>query len=355
MTDTTEAPELAPDVEQAPTRTAMAMIEGVAHVMADRIVTSAEIEDMVQAQSPDFAVPRGDLANVTGCLTRRFAEDDEYSSTFAIAAAKKVMEDTGTSPDEIDLVIFASSSHDIGEPATVHIVQEQIGTRASAFDLKNACNSFINAMQVAENMIAGGAATKVLICTGEVPTRAIRWSVPDQETWRRSFAGYTVGDGGAAMIMGKPRDGRGIWHRNFQAESEHWRIMTVMGGGTRHPRDLEYSYFSSDGSSLRKVFQNFAPRVMAEAFIGSGTTFEDFDLILVHQVSKTQIESISQDYDVDMNKFVMSLPRYGNISSCSLPLQLDEAIQDGRVGPGSKVMMVGLGAGISVNVMMLTL
>lgn len=343
------AAELAPRSPRTPT----AMIDGIAISMAERVMTSTEVEERV-AESGPWAPSPGTIERLTGVRERRVANDDEHPSTFAIRAARQVLEETGTASDEIDCVIFASSCQDITEPATVHVVQEAIGTTGNAFDVKNACNSFLNAMHIGETMIAAGAARKVLVCTGETPTRGIRWSVPDEETWRRGFAGYTVGDGGAAMLLGQPRDGRGIWHTRFRTQSQHWRAMTLPGGGSLHPRDEEFTYYDSDGSSLKEAFIEMAPAVVGEGLIETGVTFDHFDFCIAHHISQWMLDMIIMATGMPEEKFMPSAQRFGNVSSISMVLQLDDAIRTGKVAPGDQVLALGFGAGVTMGVMMIT-
>ncbi|MCW2974608.1 MAG: Beta-ketoacyl-acyl-carrier-protein synthase [Thermoleophilia bacterium] len=338
-------------------RPTKAMIAGVAHHMAEQVMTSLEVEEKVRASSPNlnFELKPGTIERLTGVHERRVARLDQNTSDFAAAAARKVLHDTGTDPADIDLLIFSSSCHDISEPATVHIVQALLGTNANVFDLKNACNSFLSAIHVAEAFLAAGTYKNVLICTGECPTRAIRWEVEGEAQWRSSFPGYTVGDGGAAMLLRPATDERGIWFTHFGADSEKWPVMMVPGGGSRHGHDMDKLYFEGDGGALRRAVEEIGARVMPEAFIASGVTFDDFDAVCIHQVSVAGLDIAIEFSGIGPERWMRSVPQFGNISSVTLPLQLDTAIQQGTVGAGSNVLMIGLAAGVSMGVMMVTL
>src|SRR5262249_1963300 len=147
------------------------------------------------------------------------------------------------------------------------------------------CNSFINAVQVAEALILAGQHRKVLVATGEVLSLGIKWSVADRTDLRLSFPGYTFGDAGAAALLEESTDGSGIFYRRFMAASSHWAGGTFPGGGTMNPRGEEHSYFRGDGALLKDVFLDVGPAFLQTALRESGTCLDDFALICVHQVS----------------------------------------------------------------------
>ena len=338
-----------------PARTTFAAIEGVATYLPDRVLTSAEVEARLRLESPHVDVPEGIIERLTGVQQRHVAAADEQASDLAVAAARRALDRAGLQPADVDLLIFASSAQDMVEPATSHIVQSKLGTRAMCFDVKNACNSVVNAIHVAESMIATGAYETVLICSGEIPSRVVRYAVPDEETYRNGFVAYTLGDAGAAVVLRRSDGQRGLWFRHFATDSRHWEVMTLPGGGTAHPRDPEKTWFTGNGSSLRDAFRPLVPRAMLEAYAASDATLDEFPLVLVHQVSAAYLDQFREVCGVAEHRVVPTIHEYGNVASASLPLQLDIAWQDGRAAPGTNVMLVGKGAGISVAVMMLTL
>ncbi len=330
------------------------MIAGVAFEMAEQVMTSVEVEDRVRESSPNYDVAPGIIERLTGVKERRIAAEGQYPSHFAAAAGRRVLEQTGTDPADIDLLIFASSCQDITEPATVHIVQDLLGTNANVFDVKNACNSFLSAMHVAEAFIANGTYRNVLVTTGEVPSHAIRWQVEDEAQWRNSFPGYTVGDGGAAMLLTPATDDRGIWFTHFGSDSKNWNVLTVPGGGSRHPRDLEKLFFEGSSGDLRRAVEAIAARLMPESFMRSGATFDDFDAMLIHQVSTAGLDFSIEFSGTSPDQWVRSVVDYGNIASVTLPLQLATALDRGIVAEGGNAMIIGLAAGVSMGVMMVT-
>src|SRR6266849_1188552 len=161
-------------------------IAGVASYLPPARRSSAEVEEMVTACSPNVPLPSGFVQAMTGVRWRHVADEGVNASDLAAAASRTVLESTRTSPGDVDLLIFASASQDMLEPATANMVQEKVGTACPVFDVKNACNSFLCGIQAAEALIETGAAHKALVTTGETPSRCIKWSVRDRDDFKFS-------------------------------------------------------------------------------------------------------------------------------------------------------------------------
>jgi 3-oxoacyl-[acyl-carrier-protein] synthase-3 len=275
--------------------------------------------------------------------------DHEQASDLAVAAARRVLAERGHGPDRLDLLIFGSASQDLVEPATAHIVAAKLGATCPVFDVKNACNSFLNALQIADALIRTGQHERVLVCTGESPSRAIRWTVRDRAQFADAFAGYTLSDGGAAMLVEAAPDG-GIFYRDFTAVSTAWDVGTLPGGGSMHPRDPDRAYFSGDGRRLKDAFLGIGPEMFFTALEKTGLTWNDFAVVCVHQVTLPYLETLASVLGVPEDRLVVTLPEHGNLASASLPLQLDTALRAGRCGPGDLVAFVGLAGGVSLGV-----
>ena len=359
-------PPLAPHREPARTpgprpaphqpRTVRAAVAGLGYATPSRLVTTAEVEERVRAASRRLPVPRGTLEAVSGITSRYMVGEGEFASTLAVAAARRALDDAGASVDDIDLLVFASASQDQIEPATAHIVADELGVHAPALDVKNACNSFIDGLRVAEALIRTGEARRALVVTGETPTLAIRWSVSSLAELRRSFIGYTVGDVGAAAVLDAATDGRGIFYRHAYSGSEHWRIVGLAGGGARHPDPgPEHRYLEGDGNRLRDAFTALDPDIVLRVFRETETDWDDYALVVAHQVTMPFVDDLVRKVGLPRERLYLTIAEFGNVSSGTLPLSLAKAREDGRVGPGDKVLMIGLAAGISVATMALTL
>ena len=333
--------------------TVRAAIAGVASYLPEEVVTSEEIERRIAEASVEhgFVPVPGIVEKLTGVRERRYKRRDQNTSDLACEAAKKAMAMAGVTIDDIDLIVFGSSSQDLIEPATAHIVSAKLGGRAVVFDIKNACNSFMNGMQVADSLIRTGQYQRALICSGECPSEAVRWNVRDTQHMKDSFAGYTFGDAGAAMVLEARTDGTGIHEIDVVAASRYWELCTLPTGGSMHPRDLEKTYFEGDGTALRDAFIEVGPGVIIDLFKRTRTTFDDYDVVLFHQVSEQMLDVFLSVSGVPEDKVVRTVDVLGNVASTTLPIQLEKAIESGRAKPGDNVLWIGVGAGISTVVM----
>ncbi|POM24709.1 3-oxoacyl-[acyl-carrier-protein] synthase 3 [Actinomadura rubteroloni] len=320
-----------------------------AHLPAATL-TSAEVEARVAAASGGFRPLPTIVERMTGIRSRHVLGPGEQASDLAVAAARTALADRGLTPDALDLLVFGSASQDLIEPATAHIVAAKLGASCPVFDVKNACNSLLNGVQTAEALIRTGQAERALVCTGESPSRAIRWNVADRAAFVDAFAGYTLSDGGAAVLLEAAPDG-GIFYRDFAAVSSAWRVGTLPGGGSMHPRDPEFTYFSGDGRRLKDVFVAAGPEIFRTALEKTGLTWDDFAIVAVHQVTMPYLELLRAMLEIPAGKLVVTLPEHGNLASASLPFQLATALRTGRCRPGDRVALLGLAGGVSLGVL----
>jgi 3-oxoacyl-[acyl-carrier-protein] synthase-3 len=175
----------------------------------------------------------------------------------------------------------------------------------------------------------------------------VRWRIRDRAQFVNSFAGYTLSDAGAAVLVVADQH-RGIFYRDFSADSKAWAIGTLPGGGSAHPRDPEYSYFHGDGRRLKESFELIGPDIFLNALKRTGLTWEDFAVVAVHQVALPYLDLLTRTLGIPRDRLVVSLPEHGNCASASLPLQLSLA----HCRTGDRVALLGLGGGVSMGVML---
>jgi 3-oxoacyl-[acyl-carrier-protein] synthase-3 len=319
-------------------------ITAVASSLPERSVTTADLQERIAVAS-GLPLPAGMFAQATGIERRRVAADDEYASDLAIRAARRVLADAELDPFDVDLLLFASASRDMAEPATAHVVRAALGGRAYALDVTNACNSFLNGIDLARSMILAGRSRRALVVTGETPTRAMRPQLDGLAQARRSFAGYTFGDAGAAVLV-EPVESGGIVDVDGETHSEHWQVGGVFGGGSRHPRGDEHTYFAGDGHKLRRVFEKIGLSLLERVNHRLALTWDDYARVLVHQVTMPYLQRFVEVTGVPVDKLEVTVPELGNLASATLGVQLD------RIRPGlhrgDRVMLVGLGGGVSL-------
>ncbi|KUN02838.1 3-oxoacyl-ACP synthase [Streptomyces yokosukanensis] len=322
-------------------------ITAVASCLPEREVTSRHLQGQITAAC-GLRLPARMLERVTGIVSRRAVAEGEYASTLAVRAARTALARAGVTPCEVDLLVFASATRDMVEPATAHVVQAELGSRAHALDVTNACNSFVNGIDTARAMILSGRARRALVVTGETPSRSVRHAPRDPGQFRDGFAGYTFGDAGAAVVL-EAVDRGGILDVDTETHSEHWPVGGIFGGGSRHPRGDEHTYFRGDGTELREVFEKIGTSVLDRMRRRTGLDWADFRHILVHQVTVPYLERFVELTGIPRDRLVVTVPDLGNMASATLGVQLDLVHE--RLRPGERVLFVGLGGGVSIMTM----
>ncbi|MEV7026806.1 3-oxoacyl-[acyl-carrier-protein] synthase III C-terminal domain-containing protein, partial [Kitasatospora sp. NPDC093558] len=165
---------------------------------------------------------------------------------------------------------------------------------------------------------------------------------------RDGFAGYTFGDAGAAVVVEAVERG-GILDVETETASEHWTAGGIPGGGSRHPRGDEHTYFRGGGKELRGIFERIGPAVLARVAARTGLGWDDYARVLVHQVTVPYLDRFVELTGVLAGKLVLTVPELGNLASATLGLQLDRI--HGELVPGDKVLLIGLGGGVSLMTM----
>lgn len=329
---------------------AASRIAGLGVHLPERIRTTDETERALRDGNPGLKLATGLIGRMTGVRRVHVAASDENASDLAVAAARRALAE---SPGDVDLLLFASASQDLVEPATSHIVSAKLGLDAPVMDVKNACNSVVNAMEVGDALIRAGRYRRVLIASGEGPSAAVRWTLRDHGQFIRSFPGYTMSDGGAAIVLEACEEGDGIQAMRFHAVSRHWDIGTLPGGGTAHAHEPDAEYFDMDGRALQRAFMELGPQPVFDLLQQQGLTFGDFDLVAVHQVALPYLGPILGRLGVPDTKIIVTIADHGNIASVTLPLQLQLAREAGMIERGSRILLIGLAGGISLGLVVM--
>jgi 3-oxoacyl-(acyl-carrier-protein) synthase III len=325
----------------------------VAASLPETVRTSDDIESIL-SQSGGFRPRKGFIRTMSGIRQRRVASDDTQCSDLAVSACRDVLKKANVATDDVDLLIYASACQDLTEPATSHLVQFKLGTDCPVFDVKNACNSFLNGVQLAEALILSGAYKTILVAVGEVTSRGIAWRSKNLKDFKHNMPGYTMGDAGAAALFASSTEG-GIYFRDFSSLSQHWGLTTVNGGGSMHPRGDEHMYIRSNAPKLKVAFREIGLPFMNRVMKNANARYSDFKRIFVHQISLPYLIDMLDETGIPRDKVEVTIDNLGNIAAASIPVAMSAAIDRGDVGRGDRVMCLGLASGISIGVIMMDL
>jgi len=274
----------------------------------------------------------------TGISSRYLAEPGATASELGLAAARRALEMAGIDGSEIDLIIVATSTPDFIFPSTACLIQGQLGNKgATAFDVQAVCSGFVYALGIADKFIRSGSHKKALVIGTEVFSRILDWN--DRGTC------VLFGDGAGAVVL-EASDTPGILATALHADGSQSGILNVPGqvcGGqvTGDP------FLRMDGQAVFK----FAVRVLAdvaeEVCATAGIRSSEVDWLIPHQANIRIIDATGRKLGVDRNKVIVTVDRHGNTSAASVPLALDEAVRDGRIQRGQKVLLEGVGGGFT--------
>jgi 3-oxoacyl-[acyl-carrier-protein] synthase-3 len=281
----------------------------------------------------------------TGIKERHIAQAGETTCSMAATAARQAMERAGIQAGQIDAIVLSTATTDRLLPSTAVDVQAELGaTRAAAFDVSAACSGFIYAATVAEGMIATGVAETVLVIGAEKMSAIVDWQ--DRATC------VLFGDGAGAAVLQRAKHHRGILSAYMRSDGTLADLLYRPAGGAAIPmceavlNDRSH-YVKMAG---REVFKH-AVRSMADACDRAldiaKLTGKDIDLLIPHQANMRIIEATAKHANVSMDKVYVNVERYGNTSSASVPIALDEAIEVGRIKEGMHVLLVAFGAGFT--------
>ncbi len=304
--------------------------------MPDRVLTNADLEKMVDT-SDEWIRER------TGIRERRIA--DVGAAEMGAGAARIAMERAGVHAGEVDAIVVSTATPDRLLPSTACDLQAILGaTNAAAYDISAACSGFIYALQIAEGQLATGRAEVALVVATEKMSSIVDWD--DRST------AVLFGDGAGAVILKRASNNRGLLSSFIRSDGTLAELLWRPGGGALKPLD---STVLDEKSHLvkmegREVFKA-AVRSMAEAadqaLLRAGLTGEEIDLLIPHQANIRIIEATAKYAGIPMDKVYVNIDRYGNMSSATIPVALDEALEQGRLGPGANVLTVAFGAGFT--------
>jgi len=312
-------------------------ILGLGAYLPSRVLTNKELEKMVDT-TDEWIVTR------TGIKERRIARPDEATSDMATEAAKRALADAKLSPKDIDLIIVGTITPDMFFPATACLVQQKIGARqVPAFDISVACSGFIYGLAIADKFIGSGAYKHALVIAAEKLSAITDWN--DRATC------VLFGDGAGAAVLG-PVERGGILSVHLGADGREGNLIKLPAGGSRIPatkKTIEdrLHFIKMNGVELFK----HAVKIMADAALAAtsplGLKAEDISLVIPHQANIRILNAVAKRMGLSKDKIYLNIEKYGNMSAASSAVALVEAVQEGRIKKGDKILLDAFGGGLT--------
>ena len=321
-------------------------IQGLGTYVPTKRITNVDLMSLVDTND-EWIVSR------TGIKARHMLADDENGSDAGTEAALKALEDAGIAAEDITHVLTATCTPDYLCPSTACIISGKIGSHgAMAFDLNAACTGFVYGLDVANSILAGKPGAKVLLVGSEAFTRRLNWE--DRTTC------ILFGDGAAAAVLtngdaGTPKRGLPsappLRDVRCGADGRQYPLLTVGGGTNRNykPGDpvQDDFYLQMQGREVFKQAVRSLSAVCSELLEDNGLTLEDIDLFIPHQANLRIIEAVGDRLKLGSEKIFVNLDEYGNTSAASIPLGIGDACAQGRIRPGSRVLLSAFGGGFT--------
>ena len=313
-------------------------IIGMGHAYPDGILTNADLEKIVDT-SDEWITTR------TGIKQRHKAADDEYTSQFGTAAAKQALERAGLKPEDIDIIICATTTPDQIMPSTGALIQAQLGAvNAAGMDVFAACSGFLYGLTMVESMIRTGQIRYALVVGAEVLTKYVDYT--DRGTC------VIFGDGAGAAVLGPVGPDKGILATKIKSDGRYEEQLYAPGGGTKlgtthETIDNGMHFFKMKGNELFKVAVRSMADISAEIVEKAGYKVADVDVVIPHQANQRITDAVASRLGVPDEKVYSNIAEHGNTSSASIPIAIDECIESGRIKEGSLVLLTAFGGGVT--------
>ncbi len=317
-------------------------ILGTGSHLPERVVTNDELARLMDT-SDQWIRER------TGIRERRFVEPGEGTSELAAEASRRALEAASLDPEDIDYIILATLSPDFTFPGSAVIMQDMLGARnVGALDVRNQCSGFLYGLGIADAFIKTGQYRHILLAGSEVHSTGL-----DLTTRGRDVA-VLFGDGAGAVVLGPAEDGRGIRSVHTHSQGKHVKKLWLEAPASRcHPRITEEMiregrhFPEMEGRAVFKHAVVRFPQVIREALSANEVELDDVDLLILHQANLRIVEAVASSLGVPMERFFNNIERVGNTTAASIPIALDEAVREGRVRAGDRLVMAAFGSGFT--------
>jgi 3-oxoacyl-[acyl-carrier-protein] synthase III len=313
-------------------------IIGMGHSYPDGLLTNADLEKIVDTND-EWITSR------TGIKQRHKANADEFTSQFAVKAANQALERAGIDAKDIDIIVCATTTPDQILPSTGCIIQAEIGANnAAAYDVVAACSGFLYGLTTVESMIRTGQVKNALVIGAEVLTKYVDYT--DRGTC------VIFGDGAGAAVLSAVPEGKGILATKIRSDGRYLEQLYSPGGGTRMPAshqtiDDGQHFFKMKGNELFKVAVRSMAEISAEMLAKAGYTVDDVKVVIPHQANQRITDAVASRLGVPEEKVYSNIAQHGNTSAASIPIAMDECIQNGTIVEGDLVLLTAFGGGVT--------
>jgi 3-oxoacyl-[acyl-carrier-protein] synthase-3 len=303
-------------------------IIGTGYYVPSRIMTNKDLEGMVDTTDAW-------IFNKVGIRERRIAHDDEATSDLAVEAARDALQNAGLTADKIDLIVLATSSPDMIQPATAAIVQGKLGAlNSAAFDVAAVCAGFVYALTVAEAMMRTNPAYEhALVIGAETYSRILDWT-------DRTTCVY-FGDGAGAVVLGRQEDPHGIRTSYLKNDGRGCQTIRYLGRGPHR--------FEMNGKAVWEFATKACPDSIRRVTESAEISVDELDWVITHQANVNIIKSSLAELGIPFSKTYTTIEQYANTAGASIPITLAEGHKKGLFQKGDKMVLVGFGGGLSLG------
>ncbi len=307
------------------------VVQGVGSYLPKRVMTNEELSQMVDT-SDEWIRER------SGITQRHIAADDEYTSDLATAAALKAIENAGLSPQDINLIIVATTTPDLTFPSTATIVQEKLGIRdGAAFDIQAVCSGFIYAMHVADSMMKSGLYEHILVIGAETFSRILDWT--DRTTC------VLFGDGAGAMVLKRAEGGeQGVLNNFIRSDGRHCDLLYVDGGPSR---TQTVGKVRMVGKQVFRYAVKDIAGAMRTCVEQAGLDIQEVNWMVPHQANQRILDGVGRQLGLKSEQVISTVALHANTSAASVPLAFDVAVKDGRIKRGDLTLLEAFGGGFT--------
>jgi 3-oxoacyl-[acyl-carrier-protein] synthase-3 len=306
-------------------------IVGTGRYLPARIVTNNELAERIET-SDEWIRTR------TGIRQRHVAAKDEETSDLALFAAREALASAAIAPENVDLIIVATTTPDMVFPSTACILQAKLGARGGpAFDVQAVCSGFVYALAIADRMVADGLARNALVVGAEIYSRILDWK--DRSTC------VLFGDGAGAVVL-MPSPEPGILSSHLHADG-HYKDILCVPGQVKQGAVSGTPFVHMDGHAVFKFAVKVLADVAAEALAANHMTTRDIDWLIPHQANVRIMDATAKKLGLASERVISTVDAHANTSAASIPLALDVAVRDGRIRRGQHLMLLGVGGGFT--------